>query len=510
MDKILIRSTPKITPTQISVPDTDNAKGPTGVVAYKQDSTTEGYASQRGTMAPVVLVGGLRVAENSIKSLTIWQYGLLPEITLSVIDADGIFGAGFYPISDILISVFIRSQNQQLKSLSADYLITSISSVVIPNSNMTVYTFAGELHVPKINGMYSKSFKDMTSLEALKKTADDLQLGFADNQPENTNDKMTWLMPNYTYKSFINHVKKLAYRDDNNFFDCFVDRYYILNFINVEKMFSQDPETDKGFLALEQNLLDKRKLSDNDDRGEASEQVDIILSNHTGTKGSEFHIIDYSLMGHHGEILANNALRKHAYWYDHGGNTDPGTLDSVNFIDHFTEPIQTPVANDGLAPQTANIPDFKDDKPGQSVNGVWLGIDYSNAHQSYKFASLINDHNLLETKKNEMRVTLAGININVLRGSRVPIMIYLDSSAAQQANTMRTDIKKADNSPQKMVEEDPAIVDSSNPQVLDKALSGFYYVSTIRYRYFEEKFYTDLTLSRRHWKLPRPKNIVKL
>jgi len=147
MDKILIRSTPKITPTQISVPDTDNAKGPTGVVAYKQDSTTEGYASQRGTMAPVVLVGGLRVAENSIKSLTIWQYGLLPEITLSVIDADGIFGAGFYPISDILISVFIRSQNQQLKSLSADYLITSISSVVIPNSNMTVYTFAGELHL---------------------------------------------------------------------------------------------------------------------------------------------------------------------------------------------------------------------------------------------------------------------------------------------------------------------------------------------------------------------------
>ena len=237
MDKILIRSSPKITPTKISVPDMDNVKGADQGKAYAVDENVEGHASRRGSMTPIVQIGGLRIPEKMVKSLSIWQNGLLPEISVSLIDIDGVFGAGLYPVADILISVFIRSQNEQLKSLSADYLITSISSVVVPHSNMTVYTLVGELHVPKINGMYSKSYKNMTSLEALKKVADDLQLGFADNQPENTNDKMTWLMPNYTYKSFINHIKKIAYRDDSNFFDCFIDRYYILNFINVEKCF---------------------------------------------------------------------------------------------------------------------------------------------------------------------------------------------------------------------------------------------------------------------------------
>lgn len=510
MDKILIRSTPKLTPTKITVPDMDNVKGANSTKAFSPDQSMEGHASRRGSMTPIIQIGGLRLPESMVKSLSIWQNDLLPSITLSIIDTDGVFGAGIYPVADILISVFIRSQNEQLKSLSADYLITSISSVVVPNSNMTIYTFVGELHVPKINGLYSKSYKDMTSLEALKKVADDLQLGFADNQPENTNDKMTWLMPNYSYKSFIHHIKKFAYRDDSNFFDCFVDRYYILNFINVEKMFAQDPELDKGLIAVEQTLLDRRKKSEGEEEPDVTDQISIILSNQTGMKGTEFFITDYSLMGHHGEILANHAIRKHAYWYDHGGNSDPETLDSVNFINHFTEPIQTPNANDGLAPQTVNIPDFKDDKPGRSESGVWMGIDYSNAHQSYKFASMLNEHNLLETKKNELKVSLEGININVLRGSRVAVLIYLPRTAAQQANSARAEAQQLGKVEDELEEGSRETGIGQDSQVLDKALSGFYYVSAIKYTYINEKFHTEMILSRRHWKLPRPKNKVKL
>jgi hypothetical protein len=510
MDKILIRSSPKITPTKISVPDMDNVKGANEGRAYSVDENVEGHASRRGSMTPIVQIGGLRIPEKMVKSLSVWQNDLLPEISISIIDVDGVFGAGLYPVADILISIFIRSQNEQLKSLSADYLITSISSVVIPHSNMTVYTMAGELHVPKINGMYSKAYKNMTSLEALKKVADDLQLGFADNQPENTNDKMTWLMPNYTYKSFINHIKKIAYRDDNNFFDCFIDRYYILNFINVEKMFSQDPELDTGLLALEQTALDRRRKSEKDEPDESTDSIEIVLSNHTGIKGSEFYIADYSLMSHHGEVLANNALRKHAYWYDHGGNDDPETLDTVNFIDHYVEPLQTAVSNDGLSPQTVNIPDFKDDKPDRSVSGAWTGIDYSNAHRSYKFAGVLNHQNLLETKKNEMRIVLNGININVLRGSRVPVLIYLNRTASHRANSARVEPEELGG-----VEDvlDQGILDSTDgpaQQILDRALSGFYYVSSIKYSYHDEKFFTEMLLSRRHWKLPRPKNKVRV
>ena len=45
-------------------------------------------------------------------------------------------------------------------------------------------------------------------------------------------------------------------------------------------------------------------------------------------------------------------------------------------------------------------------------------------------------------------------------------------------------------------------------QVYDKSLSGFYYVSSIKYSYIDGKFMTDMLLSRRHWLLPRPENKV--
>jgi hypothetical protein len=503
MDRILIRSTPKITPTRISVLDIDSPIGVSKTLAFSPDSSQSGYAARKGEVTPIVIIGGARIPEESIRSMTVWQEDLLPHISITITDTESVFGAGAYPIANILASVFVKSKNQALKSLSADYLITSIASVNIPNSNATVYTLVGELHVPKLHGNFSKSFKQMTSLEALKRVADDLQLGFADNQPDNTNDRMTWLMPNYSYKSLIHHIKKMAYRDDSNFFDCFIDRYYILNFINVEKMFSQDPELDKGFLALTQTVIDKRRFGSDNGVNESTDEIDIVLSNHVSTKGSEFYISDFSLFGHHGEVLANHGLRKHAYWYDHGQNRDPAKLDSVNFIDHFTEPIITPIANDGLRPQTTTVTDFSS---AQSSTGIWSGIDYGNAHAAYKFSNLVNHHNLLETKKNQLKISLPGFNINVLRGSRVAVALFLEKYSASNAAAARAKIEDLDKVPDSIDKENPENIDSALGQVLDKALSGFYYVSAIKYIYNQGKFHTEMTLSRRHWLLQSPTN----
>jgi hypothetical protein len=507
MDKILIRSTPKITPSLISVPDLDSATTADGSPLSRPEQNQSGYASKKGTLTPIVQIGGLIIPEESVKSITIWQEDLLPTISLTIIDNGSIFGAGLYPISDILISIFIRSQNKKLKSLSADYLITSIGSIAIPDSNQAIYNLVGELHVPKLNGYFSKSFRQMTSLETLKNVADDLLLGFADNQPENTNDRMTWIMPNYSYKSFINHVKKMAYRDDNNFFDCFIDRYYTLNFINVEKMFAQDPEIEQGFLALEQSRLDRRRQGEDRESNESGNPVDIILNNHRNSMGSEFYISEFSVMGNHGEVLAKHGLRKHVYWYDHGGNKNSKVQDSVNFVDHFVEPLQTPASNDGLSPHTVNIPDFRDAK---SVSGAWKGIRYSNAHPDYKFATLLNEHNLLETKKNELRITLSGININVLRGSRVAVMIFLEKQEALIANSARNEPGDRSASALELDKANDDNFNNPGAQVLDKQLSGFYYVSSIKYDYIDGKFHTDMILSRRQWRLPRPKNKVSL
>lgn len=506
MDKVLIRSLPKITPAQIAVPNSDDLKDKNGVNLSSPEETTEGSVARRGSMAPIVMIGQLRIAEESIKSLILWTDDLLPKITVSITDVDSVFGAGAYPLANIIMSVFVRSANRKLKSLTGDYLITTTSSIKIPGTNNTVYTFGGELHIPKLHGNFSKSFRKMTSLEALKAVADDLKLGFADNQPDNTNDRMTWLMPNYSYHSLINHIKRMAYRDDNNFFDCFIDRYYILNFINVEKMFDQDPEVEKGFIALAQDTIERRRMSSKGEQPDSDAQIDIILNNYSPNKGTETYITDFSLIGHHGEVLISNALRKHAYWYDHGKNSNKDEPDSKNFIDHFTEPLTTPTANDGLAPHTVTIPDYAN---AESAVGAWMGVNYSNAHGSYKYARLVNEHNLLETEKNMLKITLDGFSTNILRGSRVAVAIYLDRRTAMRAATARSKEEKINEAADLAQSVEPDGDNNAAAQVLDRSLSGFYYVKSIKYTYLGGKFYTDMILARRHWLLPRPKNEIK-
>lgn len=506
MDKVLIRSLPKITPAQIAVPNTDNAKDQSGANIFSPESSEEGSVARRGSMVPIVMIGQSRIPEDAIRALIIWTDDLLPKMSITIEDTDSIFGAGAYPLANIIASIFVRSQNRKLKSLTGDYLITTISSINVPGTNTTVYTLGGELHVPKLHGNFSKSFSKMTSLEALKAVADDLNLGFADNQPDNTNDRMTWIMPNYSYHSLINHVKRMAYRDDSNFFDCFIDRYYILNFINVEKMFEQDPEIEKGFLSLAQDTIERRRVSSDGDQADVAAEIDIILSNYSPNKGSEFFITDFSLIGHHGEVLISNALRKHAYWYDHGKNSNPDVDDSKNFINHFTEPLTTPTSNDGLAPQTVTIPDYAN---ADSSTGSWMGVNYSNAHGSYKYAKLINEHNLLETEKNMLKITVEGFNTNVLRGSRVAVAIFMGKRSAARAASARTETENLGSAPDSIGSTESDGDNNAFAQVIDKSLSGFYYVKSIKYTYHGGKFHTDMILSRRHWLLPRPKNEVK-
>ena len=116
IDKIIIRSTPKITPTRIAIRDTDSIKTENGAPVFESDKTDEGNAARSGTMSPIILIGSIRVPDTALRSLILWQDDLLPRISITLTDEGSVFGAGAYPISNILTSIFIRSQNKKLKS----------------------------------------------------------------------------------------------------------------------------------------------------------------------------------------------------------------------------------------------------------------------------------------------------------------------------------------------------------------------------------------------------------
>lgn len=490
------------------------------------DGTASTFRQRRGLMTPFVKIGDVYINPNKIKALSIRQEDFTPTVSVSFIDEGHVFSSRGFPLSNIVMTVHIQSPVKQLKSMTVQFLINSISSMPFGQSQQVMYTLSGEMFIPLMYANYSKSFKNMTSVETLTKVAQDLQLGFADNQNEGTNDTMTWIIPNYTYKEFITQVMKFAYKDDGNFFDCFVDRYYVLNFINVEKQFARDDEPDTGFMALQQTALNFDRVDPEGD-SEYLVEVPIVLTNYPNAKNSEFYITDYSLMSNHGDILRNNAIRRYIYWYEHGaGQTNTDTPKQVDilldngkpttqafedyeqFKLHFLEPLTSTVTNDGKKPQTVELPayisesDNEDDGPAIAT-GVWSGMDYGNAHPSYKFAELLNYHNWLETEKNMLNVTLEGFSVNVLRGSRVKVELFMDKLSALSKESLGSEL--GGDYPDKAVGR-PGIDDRPQSVVRDEFLSDFYYVKSIAYSYINGSFKTDLTLARRHWSLPLPKN----
>ena len=518
-NRVIIRATPTITPNILEYRDFESSLSEADQrKLFDGESST--YKQRKGLNEPIIMIGNVKLQTSKLKALHIRQEEFIPTISLTFVDNGYIFTSRGYPLTNIIVGVFIQSTVKKLKSVAGDYMITSVSSLPIPGTDSIVYTLSGELYVPKLYGSYSKAYRNMGSMQALQKVAEELQLGFADNQNEGTNDSMTWIIPNHTYKEFIAQIIKFAYKDDNCFFDCFIDRYYILNFINVEKQFARDEEIDTGYVAHSQTALDKDRANPENETDDATE-IPIILSNYPNLKGSEFYISEFGLTSNHGDILRNNAIRKYIYWYEHGAGFNeekdpivgPGKLhEDQHFRLHYLEPLTSTVTNDGKLPQTVELEDYVDntDNPESGPNvcsGVWLGTDYGNAHASYKFAQILNDHNWLETEKNVLNVTLDGISANVLRGSRVKVEIYLDKLSATLTNTI-ANTENGEAGLNQIETGIPQIDDKVQGMIRDASLSDFYYVKSVSYGYINGEFYTDLSLARRHWLLPHAKNEI--
>ena len=492
---ILKKLDPKIQPSLIDLRDLESSKSANKLTS--PDSA--GYNQNRGLTEPFIKIGNIRLSYGQIMTLKIWQDEFVPRILITLIDVDSEFSAGKFPVSNILISVFIKSSIKNLKSFACDFIITNISSFNISNRDIQ-YTFIGDMHIPKLHTNISKAFSQVTSLDALLLIANDLQLGFSDNLTENTNDKMTWLIPNYSYKSAITHICKMAYGNEKQFFDCFIDRYYMLNFINVEKQFEKIDDTlNIAYISKDLgNISDADRNNPEKDLSEPSE-VPMQISNYPSFSETELYILEYSLVSNHGEVLKNNSLKRNLYWYNHGGNVksdltkeDDGLDDSVNFIDHFIEPLTGTQATNGTRPQTTSVSEFLDKK---TVVGQWVGVDYGNAHTNYKFSQLINDHNHKDIEKNMLKVKLSGFSNNIIRGSRLSVDIYLDRVAASMADNSRTGPDSTED--QKNNTEDDG---RNRDRILrDKFLSDAYYVKTISYSYMNGLFETHLLLTKRNW-----------
>ena len=236
---------------------------------------------------PLIKINDYIVSRTEIDSVTIDSTEFLPKITLQCTFLYKKFISQNMPKDGDIISVAIRNKSNVLRSIRNDYVITGVVSQQNSTKVETSYTmtFFGVLFIPWItSSKYNISFEG-TSYEAMFDLAKRTGLGFATNE-ENTEDKQIWISGYNNLGEYARETTKKAWKDDQSFYDIWIDIYYNLNFININKqLMSSEEEVD---LAAWLNNVDTEYTYGSN----LNSPLDTtkVLSNYDGYKASSFYI----------------------------------------------------------------------------------------------------------------------------------------------------------------------------------------------------------------------------
>ena len=459
------------------------------------------------TSYPLIKINDYFLGEAEIDLLKINSTDKLPKITLSASFSHESFLAKEMPKDGDIISVMIQSGSDVLKPIRNDYVITGVIPVKkssIVGQDFVSMTFYGELFVPGYRSFLGTSSIKGTSMEALKFAAQELGLGFSTNE-ENTIDTQIWLAIN-TVEEFITEVCERSWKDENSFFDWWIDIYYNLNFVNVQKqLLSSETEIDEA--ALTDNVKSKYYWGNRNDQTVGSPKV---FSNYKGYKNTSFYIETWRPINNstkitfeygtsmdctfyeHNQILYEDDSKK--YWnLDIPPDYDPEKLDT-HILLRGRATWDSSYGGDSLPRANYSYQDLYRKSP-------WLGIQYTltnpdddptkwtgNHHPNYMRARVHNTINMVELDKLNVEVNVNGINLNIIKGDKVPIAIV------------------------RMDRTENRLLDSSfkAPEMLDLFYSGWYYVKGFEFGWvFGEQgainnFTESLILTRREWPTPLP------
>lgn len=462
--------------------------------AVTSGSLVPSAAQSTGADKPFVKINGYYC--QIIENLIIDETGFIPTLTLVFKDPYGEFAGPAFPKKNLLASVYIKSSNDNLFAIRADFLITSIKSLTKPTtktlggvSTGVTYLVKGELFVPKLYNNVSKSYAAVGSKDALISLASELGLGFVENQVV-TADTMTWINMNTSPLNFIKDVANHAYGGDEFFFDAYISKELNLCMIEVNnQLLSSD--LDETFIAsanskdLDNNQLVKEIA--NKSEVDQYTMVKLLTSDPAMSKLANY-IIEASLISSQGKILKESGYKKKIYYYDHVLDDEP--------INKFQDFFMAPLSTEGALDEHLLIPE----NDGLDEIGVkkWMDINYGNTHGQWNAARLLNTHNLNELEKIQLRVVTSGINPQTVKGDS--IFTYITQFVGENIRVGGTSTEDNGNRANGAAQRDI---------LPDEQLSGRYYVKGVKYHYDptrSDRFHTEFFLSRREW---RPSKITE-
>jgi hypothetical protein len=486
------------------------------IIYTEIDSATGSQIDQStlpGVLYPVIRINDTIFSETEIQQVNISSDGFLPTIDICIKMNNEMFIEKDMPKDGDIISTFVRSNTSALNYLRNDFIITSCNTNITLKS--TTILVSGKLFIPGLDAKYNRYAFIGSSKTVLKNIAKKFNIGFSTNDFDDTNDFQNWICTGNNY-TFIKDITMHSWKNNTSFYKTWIDLYYDLCFVNVNKFLLSDQNTEdeiditfQSMTAQYQTLLPQRNDTDN---------VKLSMKLFTtfkGFRGSPFYIKKWYQTNNSAEVSFKHGYSIESLVYRHNPNlfakSDASCFETLTNIPAYDQTkLDTHIILRGRAAYDKNT-NPKDeearvnyDLAQEYINKEWKGIEYllndddssensnndwsGNVHKNYNRALSHNEINLAELEKMYITIECDGLCLQVMRGERIPVVITYDILSTR--GTVLPNDQHEDN--------------------INRMYSGFYIVDSITYSYnlkmkdsnVHSRYTTTLVLKRREWPTP--------
>ena len=360
-----------------------------------------------------------------------------------------------------------------------------------------------------LNSSKGKFSYNGTSIDTLRAYAKWLCLGFATNE-DNTDDKQIWIYTKYGSddSGFTENITAAAYKDDSSFFSIWIDLYYNLNFVNINKqLMAAENEVD---IAAWINNIDKDFTFGETTKDSKTVEIPKVLSNYTVFKTSSFYVTSWKPNNRSSNITFQVGTKTWCQTFEHNNsyyanNDRPKFLMAEMEPTYDTDKVHKYILLRGRAAQDASTKGTDLARANYDYTEIyarypWMGIQYTisnpddsnlnwdgNHHKNYQRAKVQNLINLKELEKLNLEISVNGLNLNLIRADKIPVALI-----------------KTDPIENRMINNTMHSID-----MLDQFYSGWFIVKGFSITYDKENsnsimsnFTQNFILARREWPAP--------
>ena len=501
-----------------------------------------------GRHVPVVKINDYYFASRQIEYIRIETTEFLPSVyAVFSLDRNNPIAMN-QPKDGDVISVFMRPMSDVMRSLRCDFRITKVFITNINQSSMSQDEQAyyqmiikGDINVPNLYTEGHQYAFSGTSHETIRDFCQRYRLGYVSGVQSDTTDQQAWYLYGQKPIDFIQDIIAHSWRDEESFFDGWIDPFLNLTFSNVNTMLGRtkadDGSIDWGaFVSITGREFADRSYAKNAVEKDGAfdfEAIPLVLSNIPQMDKTPYFVKKYrvenkasaisSKYGHVIELdvnMNNQALAGSGVPQNRQVIRIEPCYNKDKIKDHIILRGRARDGyNNGVTGET-----FADNDTETIVRYVWGGDSHvfsdgdgksgntngatGNTHKNYIRAYYHNLINKVELEKLTLVCTLNGLNTFIYRGQKVPTLLLEQSNIDMLFNSSVSNPREEGETPQAVFEK---TMDRANNFMM--FYSGWFVTTGIRYIYERPpitatstdeivSYRTEVFLSRREWLPP--------